>query len=97
MIAATSRYRTIEQAELVGADGRRTPYLRRRFLPQSGDLEALTTHTVTEGDRLDNLAAAYLGDPELFWRLCDANDALHPRELTAVIGRRLRIPAVEGG
>ena len=43
------------------------------------------------GDRLDNLAAKYFGDPELFWRLCDANGALRPDELIEIIGRRLRI------
>jgi hypothetical protein len=25
------------------------------------------------GDRLDNLAARFLQDPTLFWKLCDAN------------------------
>ena len=28
-----------------------------------------------QGERLDNVAAQYLGDPTLFWRLCDANNA----------------------
>ena len=30
-------------------------------------------HTRTQGDRLDLLAARYLQDPTLFWKLCDAN------------------------
>jgi hypothetical protein len=97
MLSITSRYRDIEQAALVGDDGRRTPYLRRRFLPTVVDLTVFAEHSVAEGERLDNLTAQYLGDPELFWRVCDANDAMHPLELTAAIGRRLRIPLVEGG
>jgi len=48
-------------------------------------------HLVVLGDRLDNIAARHLGDPEQFWRLCDANDAMQPPELT-VIGRRIKIP-----
>lgn len=52
--------------------------------------------TSPRGDRLDNLAAQYLGDPELFWRLCDANSALHPEELTERVGRRLRVTLPEG-
>jgi hypothetical protein len=33
---------------------------------------------VVQGDRLDNLAARYFGDAELYWRLCDANGAVRP-------------------
>ena len=38
----------------------------------------------------------YLGDPEQFWRVCDANRAMRPDELTETIGRRLRITLPEG-
>ena len=51
---------------------------------------------VTQGERLDNIAANYFGDPELFWRVADANRAMHPKELTETIGRRLRITLPEG-
>ena len=50
----------------------------------------------SNGDRLDNLAQRYIGDPEQFWRLCDANGAMRPDELTEVIGRRLRITLPAG-
>ena len=53
-------------------------------------------HMVTEGERLDNITAQYLGDPEQFWRVCDANGAMRPDELTETIGRRLRITLPEG-
>jgi hypothetical protein len=52
----------------------------------------MVEHPVVQDDRLDNITARYLGDPEQFWRVCDANNAMHPRELTEEIGRRLRIP-----
>jgi hypothetical protein len=53
-------------------------------------------HAVVAADRLDNLAARYLGDPEQFWRLCDANRALQPAELTQRIGQRLKITLPDG-
>lgn len=92
MFPTTSRYHEIETAQYTTPEGRHYVYLRRRFLPAGGPTNVLVEHTVTQGDRLDNVTALYLGDPEQFWRLCDANGALHPGELTAEIGRRLRIP-----
>ncbi|HZT57821.1 MAG TPA: LysM domain-containing protein, partial [Pyrinomonadaceae bacterium] len=52
-------------------------------------------HTVTQGERLDQIAAQYLGDPEQFWRICDANGALRPEELLET-GRRVRLTLPEG-
>ncbi|MFL5804527.1 MAG: hypothetical protein ACJ8CR_22625 [Roseiflexaceae bacterium] len=42
------------------------------------------------------LPAGYLDDPEQFWRICDANRAMRPDELTETVGRRLRITLPEG-
>jgi nucleoid-associated protein YgaU len=53
-------------------------------------------HTVRQGERLDTLAAQFLGDPTQFWRICDANDVLRPQDLTAVPGSVLRIPVTLG-
>ncbi|WP_210241631.1 hypothetical protein [Mesorhizobium sp. B1-1-9] len=66
-------------------------YIRRRFLPRTDRFQLVQEHVVTEGERLDNIAARYFGDPTLFWRLCDANDAMRPAALTEVPGRRLSI------
>ena len=92
----TSRYHAIEVATLVTPDGRTVSYLRRRFVPPPERFDLLQEHSVTQGDRLDNITAQYLGDPEQFWRLCDANGAMEPEELTDSIGRRLRITLPEG-
>lgn len=91
MFPPTSRYADIETATFVAADGREFVYLRRRFLPDARTMIVLVEHAVTEGDRLDNVTAQHLGDPEQFWRVCDANDAMQPQELTAEVGRRLNI------
>ena len=71
-------------------------YIRRRFLPQANRFQLLQEHVVVDGERLDNIAARYFGDPTLFWRLCDANNAMRPAELTEVSGRKLRITLPEG-
>lgn len=90
-----SRYHSVEISRLELEDGREVPYLKRRFLPSPERFQVLHERLVTEGDRLDNLAAQELGDPEQFWRLCDANNAMHPLELE-VVGRTLLITLPEG-
>lgn len=88
---STSRYYGLDSTTMQMGDGRTVRYLRRRFVPQPEQFALLQEHEVTQGERLDNITAHYLGDPELFWRVCDANRAMRPDELTETIGRRLRI------
>lgn len=92
----TSRYHAVETATLETSEGQPIVYLRRRFVPPPARFALVQEHVITEGDRLDNIAGHYLGDPEQFWRICDANGAMHPDELTATPGRRLRITLPEG-
>jgi hypothetical protein len=92
----TSRYYGIPTKTLTTAEGRTVAYLSRRFVPSPERFTLLVEHVVIEGDRLDNITAQYLGDPEQFWRICDANTAIQPEELTETIGRRLRITLPEG-
>jgi hypothetical protein len=94
--APTSRYHDVEVAQLALPDGRTIAYLRRRFVPPAESFALLREHTVRAGDRLDQVAAMHLGDPEQFWRVADANGAVAPEELTDVVGRRLRITLPAG-
>lgn len=96
LFPATSRYHGLATAKIETPDGRTLVYLRRRFIPPAGRFAELQQHTVTEGDRLDNLAAKYIGDPEQSWQICDANEAMRPGELTETPGRALRITLPEG-
>ncbi len=91
-----SRYHGIEVAELTGAGGERIPYLRRRFVPPSSAFELLEEHRVMQGERLDQIAAQRIGDPQMFWMICDANDAIRPEELIETTGRALRITLPAG-
>ena len=96
MFSLTSRYYGIPVVTLETQDGRKFVYVRRRFVPPPERFELLFEHLVTQDERLDNITAQYLNDPEQFWRLCDANGAVRPDELTEKIGRRLRITLPEG-
>jgi hypothetical protein len=91
-----SRYHGLAVAELTLADGRTVRFLRRRFLPDPAALATLVEHRVADADRLDNLAARYLGDALQAWRLADANGALRMEALVEETGRRLRITLPEG-
>ena len=91
----TRRYYQLETAEHETADGRKIVHLRRRFVPPPGSFETIAEHTVKQGERLDQIAAEYLDDPEQFWRICDANGAVDPEELTET-GRKIRVTLPEG-
>jgi hypothetical protein len=95
MFESTSRYCKIpvKSISLLDSDGRprEIRYVKRRFIPHAEEMTTLLEHTVTEGDRIDVIAARYVGDPTQFWRICDANGAMRPEELTEKIGLRIRI------
>lgn len=94
--APTSRYYGIATAQFTQADGRTVVYVRRHFLPPPENFAVLQTVSIASGDRLDNLAARTLGDPEQSWRLCDANRAMQPEVLVANVGAMLAITLPEG-
>lgn len=80
MFSATSRYHDLPTATYTMPDGRVVIYVRRRMLPDPASLTPTGTHLVRDGERLDHVAAAELGDPELFWRIADAQRVLDPAE-----------------
>jgi hypothetical protein len=96
LFTATSRYYGIGTNTLTPADATVVVYVKRRFLPSPDRFQLIQEHAVVQGERLDNIAAAFLGDPELFWRMADANGAMKPEELVQKVGRRLRITLPEG-
>jgi hypothetical protein len=94
--ASTSRYYGIETSTYDTADGQTVAYVKRRFLPTGDKFTVLQEHTVKEGERLDNITAQYLGDPEQFWRICDANEVMRPEELVEEPGNKVKITLPEG-
>ncbi len=76
----SSRYYGAVVNTMTLPDGTPFVYLARRILPQPSIYVSVQNHAVVESDRIDNLAARFLGDPLLFWMICDANTASDPDE-----------------
>ena len=92
----TSRYYGLAAIKLDRPGGETVIYLERRFVPSPDSFQLLQLHTVTQGERLDNIAAQNLGDPQAFWRICDANRAMRPEDLTETLGRKIRVTLPAG-
>jgi hypothetical protein len=93
-----SRYYGSSTLTYTDPSGQAYTYLPRRFIPQPGspNYATIAQHRVVQGDRLDLLAAKYLGDPLMFWQLCDANGAMRPSELVETSGATIFITMPQG-
>jgi hypothetical protein len=92
-----SRYYGVPMGRYVrGVGDPGVTYVLRRFIAQRRDIAIATEHIVKSGERPELLAALALGDPELYWRVADANAVTDPFELTDTIGRRLAVPLPPG-
>ena len=92
----SSRYYGTSTEPYTQPDGTPVMYLVRRILPQPAIYTSVQSYVVVDGDRLDNLAARFLGDPLLYWMICDANGATDPDELTSQTGKTILIPLASG-
>jgi hypothetical protein len=85
MAAGAGRYDRVQTATTAVPDGaggsRDIRYLRRRTPADPASIVPLAVHLVRADDRLDLVTARYLGDPAVFWRVADANNALDPDAL----------------
>lgn len=93
-----SRYYNSATLQYTAPNGQVITYLARRFVPQPGapNYATVAQHTVVQGDRLDLIAARYLGDPLIFWLICDANGAIRPNSLIATPGTVVAITTPQG-
>jgi len=92
----SSRYYGTGVEQITLPSGTVVSYLSRRIIPPSSVYTQTQNYSVVAGDRLDNLAARFLGDPILFWMIADANGVEDANELTAEPGRVILIPLVSG-
>lgn len=97
MFETTSRYARLKTATFTDSRGNQVTYVLRRFLPQGERQPLLVEVSVTDGDRLDLIAASTIGDPEQFWRICDANNAMDPFDLVDEPGDVLRVTVPQVG
>ncbi len=97
MFGSQSRYYSKGTGTYTASDGQEITYVKRRFLPQGKDRPLLVETTVNASDRLDLITDRTLGDPQQFWRVADANNAMNPFDLVSEPGTTLRIaiPQVE--
>ena len=93
-----SRYYGFGVQYYTAPNGQVIAYLARRIVPQPGapNFATINQYTVHQGDRLDLIAAKYLGDPLMAWLICDANGAIRPHDLVATAGRVLAITTPQG-
>ena len=92
----SSRYYGGVINQFTAPDGTPIVYLARRILPQPSIYLSVQNYAVVQNDRIDNLAARFLGDPLLFWMICDGNGVTDPDELTSQTGRSILIPLASG-
>ena len=97
MFEPTSRYAGVHDTTLTVTepDGstRTIPYKARRFVEPDAAVP-VRAFAPLQGERPDQLAARLLGDPQQFWRLCDANVVIHPDELGDPPGGRIAVPVI---
>ncbi len=70
MFSKISRYRKLPNVVAPDAEGRQLPSRELRLLPA---VTGTYLHTVTAGDRLDQLANQYYSQPLQWWNIADAN------------------------
>jgi len=87
-----SRYENVDTNQITDSTGNVFVYKKIRFIPPT---DGVVGFTVTQGERLDQIANRSFRDPLRFWRICDANEAMWPDDLLAA-GRTLSIPPSEG-
>jgi len=92
MLYSNSRYINSRSMSLTTKDGKTIKYISRRFLPQGENIPTMQLVTVMAGDRIDLISSRTLGDAEQFWKICDANNSIHPLDLTIQPNRVLLIP-----
>lgn len=90
-----SRYHGIPTTQIIGADGVPVVYLQRRLAPQPETFFTQRLRRTRQGERLDQIAATEIGDPEAFWMLCDANGSVWAEELEQP-GTEMRITLPQG-
>lgn len=87
-----SRYFSVPVRSRKGSGGEEQLFLARRIIPLRSRYE--TDHTVRadSSTRIDAVSADEIGDPLLYWRICDSNGIADPAEATQPDGRTISIP-----
>ena len=87
-----SRYAGTALLTYRAPDGREIAYGARRLMPRPEQFKLMAIYRHERERRIDQLAHAYYGDTEQYWRICDANLVDWPPAAVATADARLRIP-----
>jgi len=87
-----SRYYGVPIRTRVDADGTMQSFVGRRIIPAMERYRPLGRHRTVVDERIDGVSAEVFGDPEQYWRICDANGDAEPADATKPLGRLLIIP-----
>ncbi len=90
MFDSDSRYFPVENYQVPDPQGNPVKIKKVRFIP---DTPGNLTRQVVQGDRPDLIAFLYYQEPNLFWRIADANQVIDPAQLVEQVGTPIRIPA----
>jgi nucleoid-associated protein YgaU len=96
MIRPGSRYQACDVVAPTDVSGLQAQVVALRSPTRPGPGSGIE-HLVVAGERLDQIAFLYYGDPTAWWRITDANpEVLHPLDLLRP-GRRIAIPPHDVG
>jgi hypothetical protein len=87
-----SRYAGTALLVYRAADGREIVYGARRQMPRPEQFQAMAEYRHDRDRRIDQVAHAYYGDAEQYWRICDANLVYWPPDAVAKANATLVIP-----
>ena len=87
-----SRYNASNIRQYTTPAGDTVPFVGRRIVPALDRYQALDRHRAVAAERIDRVADEFYGDPEQYWRICDANGVEHPAQALDPVGRLLLIP-----
>lgn len=87
-----SRYYLVPERWRIAADGTEERFLARRIIPEQARYQVLDRYRPQIGERIEQVASAVFGDPEQYWKLCDANGSEEPAGATSPEGRLLIVP-----
>jgi hypothetical protein len=95
MFDSKSRYSDtrVKTLKITLPDARVVAYKEVRMSPPSAATLSTKEMVSLPGERLDQLSARALGDPELFWKICDANLVMDPLTLSMTRPSVFKIPS----
>jgi len=92
MFDLDSRYSKLTPLTVPGPNGTPVQIVPIRFIAAANPVIA---RRIRQGDRPDLLAYEFYKEPQLFWRIADANEVMRPSEMVSNLGGLIGIPTKE--